>query len=451
MDVIREDIDALNAILKVKVSPEDYASEVKKTLEKHRKTAKTPGFRPGHVPMGLIQKQYGKGVLSDELNRVVNKSLQGYIAENKIEILGNPIPQGDTGFEGDFDNPADFEFTYEIGLAPAVKVGLTAKSKFEYIKVKVDKKLIDKQIEDLQRRYGKLVSGDAVGERDMILAQFVELNDDESIKEGGILHTSTISMEFVSDAKVKKELTGKKVGDKAIVSPGSVSKGGADTAAMLGVTELDLPNISEKFQMTVNEIKVMELADLGPELYDKLFGPGTVKDEKALRERVKSDLDGMFVNDSDRMLTRAVYDSLLEKTELELPDAFLKRWIKMSNEKEISDEQIATEYAGYAKGLKWQLIQSEIFKANEIKLENEEVINFTKGLLVSNYAQYGMPAPEDAELTKSAMEVLQNQEEANRVYDMLAEQKLTKYFKATVKLSEKEVSYDEFAELAGGK
>tara|TARA_B110000285_G_scaffold222652_1_gene277113 strand:+ start:1788 stop:3143 length:1356 start_codon:yes stop_codon:yes gene_type:complete len=451
MNVIREDIDALNAILKVKLTPEDYASEVKKTLEKYRKTAKTPGFRPGHVPMSLIQKQYGKGVLSDELNKVVNKSLQNYIAENKIEILGNPIPQGDGGFEGDFNNPEDFQFTYEIGLAPEVKVGLNAKSKFDYIKVKVDKKLIDKQIEDLQRRYGKLVSGDAVGERDMILAQFVELNDDASIKEGGVLHTSTISMEFVSDKKVKKELTGKKVGDKVMVSPASVSKGGADTAAMLGVTELDLPNLSEKFQLTVNEIKVMELAELGTELYDKLFGPGTIKDEKELRERVKSDLDGMFVNDSDRMLTRAVYDSLLEKTELTLPDAFLKRWIKMSNEKEISDEQIATEYAGYAKGLKWQLIQSEIFKTNEIKLENQEVINFTKGLLVSNYAQYGMPAPEDAELTKSAMEVLQNQEEANRVYDMLAEQKLTKYFKETVKLNEKEVNYDEFAELAGGK
>ena len=451
MNVIREDIDALNAILKVQLAPEDYASEVKKTLEKHRKTAKTPGFRPGHVPMGLIQKQYGKGVLSDELNKVVNKSLQAYIAENKIEILGNPIPQGDGGFVGDFNNPADFQFTYEIGLAPEVKVSLTSKSKFDYIKVKVDKKLIDKQIEDLQRRYGKLVSGDAVGERDMILAQFVELNDDKSIKEGGILHTSTISMESVSDKKVKKELTRLKVGDKAIVSPASVSKGGADTAAMLGITELDLPNLSENFQLTVNEIKVMELADLGAELYDKLFGPGTITDEKGLRERVKSDLDGMFVNDSDRMLTRAVHDSLLEKTKLDLPDAFLKRWIKMSNEKEISDEQITTEYAGYAKGLKWQLIQSEIFKANQIKLENEEVMNFTKGLLVSNYAQYGMPAPEDAELTKSAMEVLQNQEEANRVYDMLAEQKLTKYFKETVKLSEKEVSYDQFTELAGGK
>ena len=196
--------------------------------------------------------------------------------------------------------------------------------------------------------------------------------------------------------------------------------------------------------MTINEIKVMEMADLNEELFDKLFGPGAVKDEKALRDRVRNDLDGMFVNDSDRMLTRSVYDSLLEKTEVELPDAFLKRWIQLSNESKITMEQIEADYENYSKGLKWQLIQSSIFKANDIKLENDEVIEYTKGLLVNNYAQYGMPAPEDEELTQSAMQVLQNQEEAN----MLAERKLTTYFKETVKLNEKEVSYDEFTELA---
>ncbi len=448
MNVTRQDVDALNAIITVEVTPEDYADKVKTALNNYRKTAKVPGFRPGHVPFGLIQKQYGKSVLSDELNKVVNDSLQKYISENKIEILGNPIPTEGDGFKGNFDKPETFEFTYNIGLAPEINVALSGKNKFDYVKVKVDDALITKQIDDLRRRYGKLVSGEKVGEKDMILAQFVELNDDESIKEGGILHTSTVSMEFVSNDKVKKELTGKKVGDKVIVNPSDVSRGGADTAAMLGVKEEELEGLSDKFQMTINEIKVMELAELNTELFDKLFGPGVVADEKAMKERVKADLEGMFVNDSDRMLTRNVYDSLLEKTEVALPDTFLKRWIQLSNEKEISMEQIEQEYDGYAKGLKWQLIQGHIFKANDIKLDNQEVIDFTKGLLVSNYAQYGMPAPEDAELTQSAMQVLQNREEANRVYDMLAERKLTTFFKETVKLNEKAVSYDEFVELA---
>jgi len=451
MNVVREDIDALNAIIKVVVSPEDYQGKVKDTLNKYRKTAKIPGFRPGHIPMGLIEKQYGKSVLSEELNKTVNASLQAFISENKIEILGHPIPAKVDGFKGDFEKPAAFEFKYEIGLAPTFEVPLTGKSKFDYNKVKVDKKLIDNQITDLRRRYGKLISSDEVSESDMILAQFVELNADKTIKEGGILHSSTISMEFVEDKKVKKELIGKKVGDKVVVDPTSVSKVGKDTAAMLGVSEAELENVSNLFEMTITEIKGMELAELNTELFDKLFGEGTVKNEKDLEERIKADLAGMFANDSDRILTRDVYDTLIEKTKITLPDEFLKRWIKVSNEKEISDEQIAAEYNGYAKGLKWQLIQGNIFKTNNIKLDNAEVIDFTKGLLVNNYAQYGMPAPDDKELTASAMQVLQNQEEAGRVYDMLAEQKLMNYFKETVKLNEKEISYDDFVKLAEKK
>ena len=448
MNVTREDVDALNAIIKVEVAPADYEGKVKDTLNQYRKTAKIPGFRPGHVPFGLVQKQYGKAVLSEELNKVVNESLQKFIVDNKIDILGNPIPSGEGDFKGDFEKPGDFEFTYEIGLAPEFKVALSGKNKYDYHKVKIDKKLVDNQINDLRRRYGKLVSADEVSESDMILAQFVELNDDESIKEGGILHSSTISMEFVEDKKVKKSLIGKKVGDKVVVDPMSVSKGAKDAAAMLGVKENELEGLSDKFQVTITEIKAMEMAEMNEELYAKLFGEGAVKDEKELRARIETDLAGMFVNDSDKLLTRAVYEDVLEKTKVELPDDFLKRWIKMSNEKEITDEQIEAEYDGYAKGLKWQLIQGKIFKDNEIKLENEEVIAYTKGLLVNNYAQYGMPAPADEELTKSAMEVLQNKEEGNRIYDMLAEQKLTTFFKDTVKLNEKAISYDEFVEMA---
>lgn len=451
MNVVREDIDALNAVLKVEVKPEDYQDKVKQTLKDYRKKVNMPGFRPGMVPMGLIQKQYGSSVLAEELNRVVNDSLQKYLSENKVEILGNPIPKENHEVEGDFKNPSDFTFAYEIGLAPEVNVKLSGKNKFDYVKVKVDKKLVDKQIDDLRRRYGKLVTNEKVGDNDLVMSQFVELNDDDSIKEGGILHSSTVSMEFVENKKVKKELTGQEVGFKTIVKPEDVSRGGKDTAAMLGVKEEELEGLSDKFQLTITEIKGMELAELNEELFDKLFGPGSVKSEKEMRERVEADLGGMFVNDSDRMLTQSIYNQLLEKTEIELPDAFLKRWIKLSNEKEITMEQIEADYENYAKSLKWQLIQGNIFKTNDIKMENEEVIEYTKGLLASNYAQYGMPAPEDAELTKSAVQVLQNREEANRVYDMLAERKLTNYFKETVKLTDKEVSYDEFVEMAGAQ
>lgn len=448
MKVVREDIDALNAVLKVEVAPADYETTVKQELDKYRKTAKIPGFRPGTVPFSLVKKQYGRAVLAEELNKLVNKSLYDFIQENKISILGNPIPKEGTDVKGDFDNPSTFEFEYEIGLSPEVKVNLSAKNKFEYNKVKVDDELIGKQIDDLRRRYGKLGTAEKTSDTDMILGQFVELNEDESIKEGGILNSSTISVEFVEDETTKKALTGLKVGDKVVVDPAKVSRGERDTAAMLGIKPEQLNDISGKFQITVNEIKRIELAEMNEELFNKLFGEGVVKTEAELKERIAEDLKNMFVNDSDRLLTKFVYQDLMKNTEVQLPDAFMKRWIKLSNEKPITDEQIAADYDSYSDNLKWQLIQGEIFKSNDIKLDNQEVIEFTKGLLVSNYAQYGIPAPADDELTKSAMQVLQNKDEVNRIYDMLAESKLTKFFKETVKLNEKEISYDDFVALA---
>jgi trigger factor len=448
MNVVRQDIDAVNAVLKVQIVKEDYQNNVKTALDKYRKNAKVPGFRPGHVPMGMIQKQYGKAVLVDELNKVVNKALYQFIEENKIEILGNPIPKAGVEVAGSFEQPDTFDFEYQIGLTPKFTVPISAKSKYDYVKVKVDAALVDKQIDDLRRRYGKLISVDAVGESDMILAQFVELKEDESILEGGIMHSSTFSMEFAENKEVKAALIGKGKGDKVTVRPADLSRGEKDTAALLGVKEEDLASISDKFQLTITEIKRMEMADINQELFDKLFGPGVISSEKEWKERITADLENMFATDSDRLLTRTIFTDLVENTAVELPNEFLKRWIKLSNEDKITDEQIEKDFDGYVKSLKWQLIQGSIFKTNEIKLENQEVIDFTKGLLVSNYAQYGIPAPEDAELSASAMQVLQNKEESTRIFDMLAEQKLTQFFKSTVKLNEKMLSYDAFVELA---
>ena len=448
MNVTRENVDDLNAILKVKVVPADYEAKVNSALENYRKQANIPGFRKGKVPMGMVKKQYGPAVLGEELNKVVNDKLYNYISENDLNILGNPIPKEGTDVIGDFNNPADFEFDFEIGLAPEFDVKLSAKNKYDYVKVKVDDKLIDQQIDDLRRRYGKLVAADAIGETDLVLGQFVELVKKDEIKEGGVMHSSTVSMDFVTDATTKKKLVGAKVGDKIMVDPSKVSKGGADTAALLGVKEEELEGLSKKFQFTVNEIKQMDLAELNQELFDKLFGEGNVKSEKELRAKISEDLTGMFGTDSDKILARKVTKDLIEKTKFELPNDFLKRWISVSQKEPISMEEIEKQYDGYADNLKWQLIQGKIFKSNDIKVDNEEALNYTKGLLVSQYAQYGMPAPEDAELTSAAQNVLKNQEEAQRIYDMLAETKLTEYFKNTVKLVDKEVDYDEYVKIA---
>jgi trigger factor len=448
MNVLREDVDALNAVLTVKIKPEDYQPKVKAAIEKYRKTAKIPGFRPGNVPSSLIQKQYGKVFLAEELNKLSNDALSNFIIENKLDILGNPIPKENPEKIADFQQLTDFDFAFEVGFSPAIELPINEKSEFDYFVVNVDEALIDKQVEDIQRRYGKLTSVDAVGSKDMVLGKFQELNEDGSLKEDGINHSTTISLEYLDDKKSIKLLVDKKVNETFELDPNSVSKGDKDKASMLGVNEEELSSIGQKFQFTITDIKRMELATLDEFLFEKLYMDGEVKTEEDLRNRIKSDLETMFSKDSERILTRDVYQFLINETKTEFPESFLKKWIKLSSEKPISDEDLNSEFDAYLKSLKWQLIQTKIFKDNNIQLNNEEVLNYTKSLLVGNYTQYGLPAPDDAELTETAQRVLKNKDQLNGIYDRLAEQKLTEFFKNTVRQNTKSVSHEEFIEIA---
>lgn len=443
MNVVEEKINALNAILRVKISPSDYAEKVEKTLNDYRKQANLPGFRPGKTPMSLIKKKYGKAVLAEELNKAVNQSLSEFIVSNNINVLGNPLPKEDEEVKGDFDNPADFEFAYEIGISPEFDLNLSKKNKFDYLMVDVNEEMLDKEVDNLARRYGKLVPADEVGEKDMIMGEFTEV-------KGDIKNNSTISMEFIEDKSTKKKLIGAKAGDVVTVDPKKVSKGDSDMAAMLGVTAEEVGNIKSNFDFKITDIKRMEPHAIDQELFDKLFGEGTIKSEKELRDRVKSDLQNMFSNDADRLFNQKIVDELVDKTKVELPEDFLKRWILASSNEEVTADQIEADFDNYKKSLKWQLIQNKIIKENDLKVEPDEAVEYTKALLANQYAQYGMPAPEDAQLNDQARNVLSNQEEANRIYDNLYMNKIMSFFKDTVKLNEKALPYEKFIEEAYG-
>ena len=451
MKVLQQSVDKLNAILKVEIKSEDYKNKVKASLEKYRKSAKVPGFRPGKVPFGMIEKQYGKSVLAEELNKLANDGLYKYITEEKLEILGNPIPTADEKFKGDMENPGDFEFAYEIGFSPKFDIPISSRKSVEYFAVKVDDKLISSQIEDLRRRYGKMESTAEAGEKDMVLGLFRELDASGEPKENGVENNSTISMEFLKDKKAIKSIMGMKVDDSLVLDPKTVAKDDKDLASMLGVDEAALADLSNKFKFTVNDVKRMELAELNTDLYDKLFPNQNVSSEEEMKAKVVADLENMFKTDSDRLFTQTVYDFLMDKTKMALPETFLKRWIKLSNEKPIDDETLNKEFDGYLKSMKWQLIQGKIFKENDIQISNEEVMEFTKSLLISNYAQYGMPAPEDKELTETAMRLLKDKEQVNGIYDRITEKKLSDYFQANVPMKEKKLSYDDFVKKASKK
>ena len=444
MNVLRQELDALNGLLTVEINAADYSQKVKNTLEKHRKTANIPGFRPGHTPAGIIEKRYGKAVLAEELNKLANEGVYNFIRENNLDILGNPIPSESHAMEGSFEKPDAFKFTFEIGMSPSFEYQSVLKKGIEYNTVRVDEKLVSQQIEDIQRRYGKMMSADESGAKDLVVGTFSELAADGSLKEGGISHSTTLSIEFIENTEAKNLLIGKKKDDAFKLDPSIVSKDDSDKASLLGLTPETLPSSDVAFEFKITDIKRMELAELNAELFGKLFQDGEISDEAGLRARVTKDLEHMFERDADRLMTRKVYDSLISDVQITFPEAFLKRWIKLSATAPIADEDIEKEFEAYLNSLKWQLIQTKIFKDSDTKLVYEEVLAFTKGLIISNYAQYGLPAPEDAELEASARELLTKKDQANSIYDQLAEEKLTQYFKTNASLKMKPLSYDDF-------
>lgn len=445
MDITQENVDKLNAKLKIKLTPEDYEKEYNEALKRARKSVNIPGFRPGHVPMSLVKKQYGPSLLADELNKILNDSLYRHINENKLQVLGNPLPVENDADNGDWSNPSDFEFEYEIGLAPKINLKLD-KMKATLHTIKVDDKLVDQQVEDYARRFGSLSEPAESDEKDLLMGTFVQLNSKDEILEGGIMNDGTISVEFIDDKKTKKALTGLKKEDTVVVDPYKVSRGHEDMARMLGITPEEVDQLDSNFNFKVNEIKRLTPNEVDQTLFDKVFGADEVKDLEDFRNRITERLKGEFKRDEEWLLKREVSKELVDKINPDLPDEFLKRWIMMSNEKPITPEQIEQDYEGYSKGLKWQLIEGTIARENELNVEHDEVEAFAMQNIASQYAQYGMNIEGD-ELKNLAGNSLSNREEYRRIYDMLIENKVIGVCRENMKIKEKEVSLDDFRKL----
>lgn len=447
MNITQEKIDDLNAVIKVQLKEEDYQDKVENQLKEYRKKASVPGFRKGHVPMGMVKKMVGTNLLVDELNKILSDTLQEYLTNEKLEVLGNPLPKMEDDETIDWENQKEFEFKYEVGLAPSFKVDSLDKLKVDAYKIKVSDKDVQKYVDDLARRYGKMTNPEVAEKEDMVFGKFEELDGEGKVKEGGITNSSVIIINAVTDKNLQKQLVGAKAGDTFVIDPKTVSEHESDQAQAIGVDVNELKNIISKFNYTVEKVNRVIASDLNQELFDKIFGEGGVKSEKEFRDKIAEELNKGLIADSDRKLKADVQDALMDSLKLKLPDTFLKKWIKASNDKPITDEQIEAEYDMYAKSLQWQLIENKIIEANEIKVEFEEVIDYTKGLLTQQMQSMGMPANDDEQLTQTAQSVLQNQEEARKIYGMLYDSKLMDLYKSTCKLKEKQVSLEEFEKL----
>ena len=446
MNIRQERIDDLNALLKVQVSAADYQDKVDAVIKNYRKTANVPGFRKGKVPVGQIKKMYGKAILVEEVNKLIQESIYNYITDNKVEVLGNPLA---INTDVDWDNATDFDFEFEMGLSPVFEVKIDKKSKFDYLKIKADNKMVDHYISDIAKRYGSMTNPEKSNKTDLIMGEFTQLDEEGNILEGGINHSASVALDILSDKKAQKALTGVVKGEDVVVK--ITNKFSSDVAHMLNISKEVAESLNSDFRFTVKNINRMTPAELKQDLFDKVFGKEAIKNEKEFKAKIKEEVEKSFVSESDNKLKNDIILHLIDKIKLELPDTFLKKWLVQTNENGLTAEQVEIEYEQYSKSLKWQLIENKIIKDNDLEVKNEDVIAHTKELIVQNFAQYGQPFPEDKKLDEIAAQVLTNEEERKKVYNQLYDRKTLALYKEKFKLTEKTVTYDEFVKLASEK
>ena len=446
MNISKQNIDSLNSILKIELSRADYQDRVNTVLTDYRKTADMPGFRKGKVPMSVVKKRYGIPVKVEEINKIISDSLTKYIIDEKLDILGNPLPK--EGEQIDWEHQEDFVFEYELGLSPCFELKISKKNKIDYYNIKADDVMIDRYAEDIAKRYGKMSTPDKVQEKDLVYGTFQELDAEGIAVEGGITNQASVSLDAVKIKKLKNEFIGSEKGAVIILDPKKAFENDTDAAAMLNIGKEAYADLKAKFSFTIDNISRMQPAELNTELFDKVYGEGVVKNEKEFRAKIVAEAEQMFIGDADRKFQNDAVDFLLEKTSFDLPEAFLKRWMQTVSEKPVTLDEIEQDFEGYKKSLKWQIIENKIAKENNLSVTKEEAVAETKKLIRAQMAQYGQVSPEEEQLEKYAHQVLAKKEEEKNIYDRIFASKLTVFFKSAFKINEKEISYENFMKLA---
>lgn len=441
MNITKKDIDSLNAVLTVEIVKEDYSSKVEKVLNDYRKNANIPGFRKGHVPMGMVKKQYGRAVLLEEVNKILQDSLHKYLNDEKLSILGNPLPKNEAEINWDAD---DYSFEFELGLTPEFEVDVKANEVVQY-NIVADDKMIDNQIKTIRKQYGKLTSKDEVEKDDEITGTFTSNEEGEEKK---VNHKTTFSTADVDGKTQLKALIGAKKGDKVVLKTKGMFADEHNNQKFFGVSHDDAHGLDIEVTLHIEEVNKREMAELNQELFDKLFGEGVISSEDELKAKIKEDAEKQFADQSDQKLLNDVVESLIENTKFDLPAEFLTRWIAKSGETELSEEEAKAEYEKSEKGLRYQLIEGKLRAENNLNVTFEELKDFSKNMIKAQMAQFGQMNPSDEEIESITARILSNKEEVERLSEQLQTNKLLQFFKENAKLKAKELTYDEFIKEA---
>ena len=450
MKITQSKAKKMMANIKIEVSENDYSEKVNDVLKKYRKDAVVPGFRKGKTPMSIIEKQYKTSIVVDEINKILQDSLYKHITENKLKVLGSPMPLTDN--EIDWKNNTDFVFEYEVGLAPDLSIKISQKDKLTYYNIKADDKLIENYCNDIAKRYGKMTNPSESIAGDLVYCLIQQLDATGEIDASGISNEATVSIDSIKDKKFQKQFIKIKADDILKLNVKEVFTNKADLAAMLKVSQGELENLaSNQFQFKVIRINRLAPAELNKDLFDKVYPEKNVKSLKDFKAKIKEEAEKSFVMESDRMLKNDVVLYLVEKVKFDLPDEFLMRWLVKSSEKPLTLEQVKIDYPNYSKSLKWQLIENKILEDNDVNITNDDLISFTKDLVKRQMQQYGQANTDDKQLSDIAENILKNEDERKKISNQLFDEKTLIIYKDLFKLNQKSISYDDFVKLATEK
>ncbi len=443
MNISKRQNGELNAIITIEVKPEDYQPKVDETIKNYRKNANIPGFRPGHVPAGIIKKKYGKDVLVEELNKLLGNELVNYLRDNNIDVLGSPLPV-QTLEQLTFEEGKNFSFDYEIGIAPAVNVKMP-ESKIPFYLIHIDDKMIDDDINEMRRRYGKFSNPESSEATSVLYGEFVELNENGEIKEDGNKTTTTISIEMIKDENEQKKFIGLKKDELVSFNPLKALKNETEVSAMLK-TEKSLTALRSDYQFSIKTVNKIEKAELNQEFFDKAFGEDIVHNEEEFKAKIREGIASYFEKESDKKLQKDIRIVFLEENKLQLPDEFLKRMLKARQEKTIEDHEFEHQYFHLAEDLKWDLLQNKIATDQTIKVSNEDIMDTGRVMISQQFAQYGVAPPDDEKLDELVQNYLQKDDNQERLGRTLLSHKVFDFLKKNLKLNMLELPYEDFIE-----
>lgn len=447
MNVTLEKNGNVNGVITISFKEEDYQSDVKKELARIGREHPLKGFRPGHVPAALLKKHYGNEVLVNVIDRKVSKALNDYIQENKLDVLGEPMLSKDTKIN--FNTDKDFDFKFDLGLAPEFDVKLDKRVKVPFYEIEVSQEMVDKQNDNFKKRFGKQVPGEVASEDSLLRGSMAELNDDGTDKADGIkVEKTIISPQYLKSDDEKAKFVGHKVNDEIVFNPFKAADGNlTELAAMLNVDKKDA-EVKSDFKFVPSEILVNQDAEVNQEFFDNVLGKDEAKDEKEYLEKLKEMIANQLKNDSNYRFTVDAEDVLKKKVgDLELPDEFLKRFLAARAGKDADEKKIEEDYPKTKAQIVWQLIKEKVARSLNVKLEKEDVMRLARFFAAQQFAQYGMTNIPDDVIEKYAGELLEKQEYANEIQNRAFEDKLFAAIKEAVALNVKNVTVDEFNKL----